>query len=104
MIDKTEFYKFLIGDTSISGFEKLIYSHPDWEQDLGEDKYFELINFDFKDKNSTVRLKELILSCIVEEGEFETWKLKTLLSKFIEDVQGLPDYLEKFYDLYCGTY
>ena len=102
--DKVHFYEFLNGETSISDFEKLIYSNPNWEQYLGEDVYLELANFDFKDKNSTIRLREFIRNHIIETGEFETWKLKALLSNFLNDVQNMPVYLEKCYDLYCGVY
>ena len=104
LLDKVHFYKFLNGDTSILDFEKQIYSNRNWERQLGEDLYFELINFDFKDKNSTIRIREFILNNIVEVGEFETWKLKTILTEFLSDVLNMPGYLDKFYDLYCGTY
>ena len=103
-LEKDVFYKFLNGDINISDFEKLIYQHQVWDKLLGEDLYFELVNFDFQDKNSSVRMRELILNKIVEEGEFETWKLKVLLHKFLSDVKNIPQYLENFYALYCGIY
>jgi hypothetical protein len=101
-LEKNEFCKFLNGEINISDFEIVIYQHQDWGERLGEKVYFELVNFDFQDKNSGVRMREFILENIVKEREFQTWKLKSLLHKFLSDVQNMPQYLEKCYDLYCG--
>lgn len=102
--NKIEFFKFLNGDISISDFENFIYNTTDLEQQLDENIYFELISNDFKDKNVITRLSNLIKKEIIEEGQFETWKLRQVLKALINDSQNLPFYLDKLYHAYCGIY
>jgi hypothetical protein len=101
--NKTQFYKYLSADNSISDLENFIYKQSDLEQQLGNETYFDLINFNFKDKN-TNRLKDFLFGHIIDEGQFETWKLKTLLIDFLADSTKIDIYLDKFYHLYCGVY
>jgi len=102
--NKIEFFKFLNGDISISDFENFIYNTTELEQQLDENIYFELISNDFKDKNVITRLSNLIKKEIIEEGQFETWKLRQVLKALINDSQNLPLYLDKLYHAYCGIY
>ena len=99
-----EFYKFLNGDTSLLEMETFVYSRTDLEQQLDANIYLELINIDFKDKHSSVRLRHFIFQHIVPEGQFETWKLKSILGAFLTDVNNIHTYLHKLYRLYCGIY
>jgi len=74
------------------------------EQELDRDTYFELISLDFKDKYVTATLPDLIKRTIVDEGEFETWKLREVLGSFLADPKNLHHHLDKLYHLYCGVY
>ncbi|WP_461787756.1 hypothetical protein [Pedobacter sp.] len=99
-----EFYKFLNGDTSLLEMETFVYTETDLEQQLNKDIYLELINFNFNDKNSSYQLRQFIFQHIAPEGEFETWKLKSLLYAFLADFNNIHKYLDKLYHLYCGIY
>ena len=100
---KIQFYKYLSADNSISDLENFIYKQSDLEQQLGNETYFDLINFNFKDKN-TSKLKDFLLGHIIDEGQFETWKLKAILLNFLADYKKIDIYLDQLYHLYCGVY
>ena len=99
-----EFCKFLNGDINLLDIETFVYKQTDLEQQLDEEIYLELINFDFKDKNASDRLRHFIFRHISSEGQFETWKLKLLLNTFLTDISNTHIYLDKLYHLYCGIY
>ena len=101
---KTEFYRFLNGNLSILEIERFIYEYTELEYYIEATIYFELINFDFSSKISCDNFKDFILKNIIEEGQFETWKLKKLLSDFIAEPQNAHVHLNSFYHLYCGIY
>ncbi|MFY0675493.1 MAG: hypothetical protein JXQ87_19005, partial [Bacteroidia bacterium] len=97
-----EFYRFLNGDIEIDDFEKYIYHDKDLEKTIDHDDYLELISFDFKEKHSNDRLKKFILQSIIDQGQFETWRLKNALQKFIGEPESCDDNLKQLYDFYCG--
>lgn len=101
---KIQFYKFLNGDLSIPDIENYIVSHPDVEKQIGSQIYPELITFDFNDKNARERLRQFLFQHILEKGHFETWKIKSILTSFLTEIEDIQTYLEKLYDLYCGIY
>jgi hypothetical protein len=100
---QTTCYQFLNGDISLSDIEQFILGQQDLEQQLGSEIYTELILFDFKDKNAANRLRDFLFKYVVQEGQFETWKLKTLLQRFLTDPGHAHLHLQELYDLYCGT-
>ena len=83
--NKIEFYKFLNGDINVSDLENFIYKQSDLEQQLDKDTYLELISLDFKDKYAVATLPDFIKKKIIDEGRFETWKLRNLLNAFLID-------------------
>jgi|SRR5690554_230400 len=99
-----EFYNFLNGDTNLLDIETFVYEQTDLEQQLGKEIYLELISFDFKDKNASADLRQFIFKHIAPEGQYETWKLKSLLFSFLTDFSNIHKYLDKLYHLYCGIY
>ncbi len=101
---KTEFYKFLNGDIAISTLENFIYKNSELEHHLNKDIYLELISFEFQEKYAVNRLSEFIKEKIIDEGEFETWRLKDILKAFLRDPNNLNIYLDKLYHCYCGIY
>lgn len=102
--NKVEFYKFLNGERTVEELRDFIYSQPDLEQQLESAAYFSLIELNFNDKYDRAKLPALIKNSVVEEGQFETWKLRTLLNNFLSDVSNTHINLDKFYHLYCGIY
>jgi hypothetical protein len=102
--NKIEFYKFLNGEKSIEDLENFIYSQLDLEQQLGNETYLNLIELNFKDKYDKVKLSDLITNKIIEEGQFETWKLRRILNDFLNEPEKTDINLDKIYHLYCGVY
>jgi hypothetical protein len=102
--NKIVFYKLLTLEKSIDDFERFIYTQKDIENQLGKDTFFNLIKLNFKDKYEQAKLVELIKSKIIEEGQFETWKLKTILNDFLSQPKKTDLNLDKIYHLYCGVY
>lgn len=102
--NKIEFYKFLIGDKSVEDLENFIYLQIDFEQQLDSETYFNLIELNFKDKYDKVKLHNLIKTRIIEEGQFETWKLINILNDFLSQPEKANLNLDKIYHLYCGVY
>lgn len=100
----TEFYNFLNGDTNLLDIETFVYKQTDLEQQLGKEIYLELISFDFMGKNASADLIQFIFKHIATEGQYETWKLKSLLCSFLTDFSNIHKYLNKLYHLYCGVY
>lgn len=96
-------YQFLNGDISLSDFEAFILGQQELEKQLGEEWHTELLLFDFKDKNAANRLRDFLYKYVVQEGQFETWKLKTLLQRFLTAPGHAHLHLQELYDLYCGT-
>lgn len=102
--NKIEFYKFLNGDKSVEELEKFIYSQSDLEQQLGSETYLSLIELNFKDKYEKAKLIDIIRNKIIDEGQFETWKLKKILNDFLNQPEKTDLNLYKIYHLYCGVY
>ncbi len=102
--NKIEFYKFLNGDKSVEELENFIYSQQDLEQQIDSESYLNLIELNFRDKYDKSKLPELIRTKIIEEGQFEKWKLKRLLNDFLTQPEKIDLYLDKIYHLYCGVY
>src|SRR5688572_18596376 len=102
--NKNEFYKFLIGDIAVSDLENFIYKHADLEREIDGDTYVELISLDFSDKYVIAALPAFIKGKIIEEGQFETWRLRNILTTFLTDPKNLHIHLDKIYHLYCGVY
>ncbi len=102
--NKTKFYKFLNGDSSIEDLENFIYLQTDLEQQLDSETYLNLIEMNFKDKYVKAKLQEFIRNKIIEEGKFVTWKLKNILNDFLAQPEKTDLNLDKIYHLYCGVY
>lgn len=102
--NKIEFYKFLNADIPVSELEKFIHRHSDLEQELDKETYLELISLDFKDKHVIATLPDFIKKNIIEQGQFETWKLRNVLNTFLTDPKNLHIHLNELYRLYCGIY
>lgn len=98
------FYHFLNGQASVKETEAFIYQHKELEKELGEELYLELVNLDFKDKDIHNKLRAFILERMVDEGAFETWKLRTVLEDFLQGPENAEGCLVQLYNMYCGAY
>ena len=101
--NKLKLFEFLNDEINLSEFQNFIFQTKELEDELGKETYNYLILFNPNDKNVIKRVKYLV-SKIFSEGEFETWKLIGLLKKFINEPQKLKEYLDIFYDLFCGSF
>lgn len=99
-----EFYKFLNGDASLVETETFITTNVDLQYQLDQDTYLKLLELNYNDKYAGYLLRQLITEHIISEGEYETWKLQSLLTDFLMNPLNIHHYLEKLYHLYCGTY
>jgi hypothetical protein len=70
---------------------------------LHEDDYLNLIGLDFSQQSSHYEATK-ILRRYVHAGEYETWKLRTLLLTVINQEQDLRRSLCECYELYCSGY
>jgi hypothetical protein len=102
--NNTEFYKFLYGEKSIEELEKFIYTQQNLEQQLGSETYLSLIELNFKDKYEKEKLIDIVRNKIIDEGQFETWKLKRILNDFLTQPEKMDLNLDKIYHLFCGIY
>jgi hypothetical protein len=63
-----------------------------------------LIELNFKDKYSDGLLVNLITEKIIKQGDFLTWKIKELLTRFIESPHEYQSLLNEFYMLSTNAY
>jgi hypothetical protein len=101
--NKLKFFEFLNNELTLSELVNFIFNSKELEKELGKEIYTDLLLFQYDDKNSIEHLKEYIYK-IIPESEFETWKLKILLKKFINEPRKIQEYLDIFYDLFCGSF
>lgn len=91
------------GDIDLGEFEKWIYENKDLESIIPSDKYFELIELNYKKSGAKYELFK-ILESVISLGEYQKWKLMTLLDKALLRDKSFPQLMEEFYDLYCDGY
>lgn len=95
---KIEFFKFLSGEKPVNDFEGWVYAKSDLEAILGQEDYLNLISLDFSKTSNKYEIGK-ILERHINIGEFETWNLKNLLTKFISQSEDLDLMLYQFYNL-----
>jgi hypothetical protein len=101
--NKLKLFEFLNDEITLSEFQNFIFQTKELEDELETEIYNYLILFNPTDENEIKRVKHLV-SKIISEREFETWKLTELLKKFITEPQKIKEYLDIFYDLFCGSF
>lgn len=100
---KVKFFRFINGEELISEFEQWVYDTNALEEILGGEDYFNLISLDFTKRGSQYELIK-ILERHIDAGEYETWKLRKLLTLFLSQEGDLPLMLCEFYELYCDGF
>lgn len=102
--EKIKYFQFLNGQIPATELEQEIYSSAELEKALDNRTYIELISLDFQNNSDIEKLKTLLRTNVIEEGEFQTWKVRQILTSFLEDPINLNIYLNSLYHLYCGEY
>lgn len=76
---KETFFKYLDGQFKINEFEKWVYHESGLETSIGKENYLQLIEFNFKQKDSQLELQRFILANIINKNEFFNWKVEYIL-------------------------
>lgn len=91
------------GEEPISEFEQWVYATNTLEETLGDEDYLNLISLNFAKQGSRYELIK-ILERHINAGEYESWKLRKLLTLFLSQEGDLPSMLCEFYELYCNGF
>lgn len=100
---KQIFFGTLYGDITIPEFESWLYVNKQLETILSFENYLELISLGYKSATAKEDLKK-ILEQLIEDAEYEKWRLLRMLSEALENNKKLPQLLISFYELYCKGY
>ncbi len=99
-----KYLDILDGSISIDEFEKWIYNSKWFEENLQDDKYFDLISLNYNSLHAKYEVIK-ILAGIFDKGKIETLKIIRLLKSIINRDGKEEVSLVKIYDLYyCGYY
>lgn len=79
--DKDRILNFLLGNESISEFEHWLYNTSDLESRIGNELYFDLIDFNYQSNDIIHRLKKTIIDKYITNEEFKTFKYYSILKK-----------------------
>jgi hypothetical protein len=100
---KNMFFSFMMDKMQIDEFENWVYQSHELEEVLDEANYLSLISFEYKQKGARLELVEL-LSGFVDAGEYETARIRNLLTEALRKNERFPGILMELYDLYCKGY
>lgn len=100
---KTDVFKFLHREMPLEEFEQWVYATKDLEEIFSKEDYGELLSVDYSKNSNRYDVIKLVTGYI-NEGEYETWKLKKLLNAVINNNGDLQQVFVDFYDLYCDGY
>ncbi len=84
-------------------FEQWVYATKDLEELFSREDYVELLSVDYSKNSNRYDVVKLVTRYI-NEGEYETWKLKKLLYAVINNDGDLQQVFIDFYYLYCDGY
>lgn len=99
-LTEIKFFELLNRDLLIKDFEQWIYQNESGlETELTGELYFDLISFDYDQKDALARLEEKIKPCI-DLPKFEVWKTRNLLLKILNGKIDLVLATRKLRELY----
>ena len=96
-------YEFLDGSVSLDELEQWVYATSELEAIFSRDDYVELLSLNYRKTGSKYEVQKLFKQYI-DEGEWETWKLRKLLNAVVDRHGDLHEVFLGFYDLYCDGY
>ncbi|WP_310482058.1 hypothetical protein [Chamaesiphon sp. VAR_48_metabat_403] len=100
---KHKFFEFLNDEESIDNFEKWSYETTILTDVLEKEDYLNLISVDFCRSNTKHEIVKII-NKYIDASEYGLWKLKNILTDFVNISENSQDILFKFYELYCDGY
>lgn len=100
---KQLFFETLNGDKSVVAFENWLYADKQLESILNAEDYLNLISLGYKSATAKYNLKILLVK-LIDQGEYEMWRIRKLLTKALQHDKELPELLMTFYDFYCKGY
>ena len=100
---KTEVFKFIHHEIPLEEFEQWVYATNEIQELFSREDYVELLSVDYSKPSNRYDVAKLVTRYI-DEGEYETWKLKKLLYAVIKNDGDLHQVFIGFYDLYCDGY
>ena len=97
------FYQFLDREISIEEFFDFVYDNPELQKDISDEKYYNLIGFDWSRKNSDFMLEYFLFDSCIDRGKYWTHRLIGLLNRFEKEEENFESNMESLYDFY-GEY
>jgi hypothetical protein len=100
---QTAIFCLLNKDVSVKDYEKWIYENDvHLETELQPTLYFDLISFNYKQKDSFQQLSDK-LTPYIDKEKYDVWRIKQLLIDIIEDKVDLVSATRKLRSLYFET-
>ena len=100
---KQKIFDLIGGKTTIEEFEQWVYNTEELKEEIGDDDHLELISFNYKKNGAKYELLDFLKEKI-DLAEYETHKIRGMLSDALDKNEHLPHILSEFYDLYCRGY
>ena len=94
------FYQFLDREISIEEFFDFVYDNPELQKDISDEKYYNLIGFDWSRKNSDFMLEYFLFDSCIDRGKYWTHRLIGLLNRFEKEEENFESNMESLYDFY----
>ena len=98
-----ELFKTWLEKELLPNFEKWIYESTELKENLNPNFYYELLSFNYKQKNAHPELKKLIESQIIQ-SDVEKWKIAKDLLNAKNRTENYSKSIRNFYSLYCKGY
>jgi hypothetical protein len=100
---KETFFRLINDDFSVNDFGQWVHKHSgNLEKELPAKLYYDLISFDYNQKDLLAQLKGKIKKWL-DRNEFNLWRTKKLLTEIIEQKIDLVLATRKLHTLYYDT-
>lgn len=98
-----KFFQVYKKQIAIEEFESWIYENDSIEQVIGEERYFQLLSINYKQKHSWEEVEKLI-SPLIRFDLFEKERVIKLLNNILYEECSLYETMSTLYDDYCHGY
>jgi hypothetical protein len=102
-MDMEMFYKVMNDEIPIETFEQWVYATPEIEDLFSTSDYLDLLSIKFHSHYAKHDLNQL-LKRIIDPGNYETYRITSLLKRIIAKSPGCENDILFCYDLYCRGY
>ena len=93
---KYTFFRYIYKQISWREIADFLYSFKELEMELDASIYYELIGFDFTQKDKHSRFTDLLFTKVIDRGEYFSWAIASSLDQLIASPQQLD---KKMFDL-----